>query len=399
MTRFVDNGYVFITEAKARELSGCEAFPGDLVFTAAGTLGQVGLIPVGAKYPRYIISNKQMRVRMDLTRMDALFAFYWFASPAMVRYIQQRNTGSSVPLINLSVLRNLPLPLPPLEEQRTIANVLGMLDDKIGLNKHMNKTLESMARAVFQSWFVDFDPVRARINGRQPFGMNVRTARTFSSSFVDSLLGGIPVGWTAETFDRTINLIGGGTPKTSCAEYWNGDLPWFSVIDAPDSNNVFVIDTEKHITQLGLNNSSARLLPIGTSIISARGTVGRCALVGKPMAMNQSCYAVRGKHEGTDYYTYFALRQAVAELQQNTHGSVFDTITRDTFASIQVVVPPPEIAQSFDRTVLPLMQRILANLHEIATLTELRDTLLPKLMSGEVRVRDEEKIVEGKIAL
>jgi len=151
MTRFIDNGFVFVTEEKARELSGCVALPGDLVFTAAGSLGQVGLIPWSAKYPKYIISNKQMRVRLNRQVVDELFAFYWFSSPLMVKYIDQRNTGSSVPLINLSILRNLPLPLPPLAEQRSIACILGTLDDKIELNRQMNKTLEAITKAIYKS--------------------------------------------------------------------------------------------------------------------------------------------------------------------------------------------------------------------------------------------------------
>lgn len=145
MRRFVDDGFVFITEEKAEELKNCEAFPNDLIFTAAGTLGQVGIIPQDAKYPRYIISNKQMRTRLDENVVLPLFAFYWLSSSEMIEYIEQRNTGSSVPLINLTVLRELPLPLPPTDDQKEIVRILGALDDKIELNRHMNHTLESMA--------------------------------------------------------------------------------------------------------------------------------------------------------------------------------------------------------------------------------------------------------------
>jgi len=195
MTRFVDDGFVFVTDEKANDLGNCDAISDDLIFTAAGSLGQVGIIPTTAKYRRYIISNKQLRARVDKGKVEPLFAFYWFSSKEMVEYIQQRNTGSSVPLINLSVLRSLPIPIPPLQEQRAIAQVLGALDDKIELNRRMNETLESMAQAVFKSWFGDFDPVRAKAEGRDT-GLPKPLADLFPDSFQGSELGEIPKGWS-----------------------------------------------------------------------------------------------------------------------------------------------------------------------------------------------------------
>ena len=175
-------------------------------------------------------------------------------------------------------------------------------------------------------------------------------------------------------------------------DYWNGDIPWFSVGDAPRPRDVFVIDTEKKITEQGLLSSSARILPPLTTIISARGTVGRCALLGRPMAMNQSCYGVRGSDGRGDYFTYFSLRHVVSDLQRRSHGSVFATITRTTFESINTVSPPTWLTQRFDAVVSPLLERVRANLHESRTLATVRDSLVPKLLSGEIRVRDAERV-------
>jgi len=144
---------------------------------------------------------------------------------------------------------------------------------------------------------------------------------------------------------------------------------------------VYVIDTEKKITQTGLQRSPTQLLPVGTTIISARGTVGKCALVGVPMAMNQSCYGVRGVAGQGNFYTYFSLRSVVSELQQGSHGSVFDTITRDTFNTVDVVIPPAIITQQFETIVTPYLQQIRRNLLESRTLADIRDALLPKLLS------------------
>ena len=245
--------------------------------------------------------------------------------------------------------------------------------------------LEAIARALFQSWFVVFDPVRAKAEGRDP-GLPKPLADLFPDRFEDTELGEIPEGWEVQPFADTVEIIGGGTPKTSVVGYWNGDIPWFSVADAPTGSDVWAANTEKKVTREGIENSSARILPVGTTIISARGTVGRIALVGVPMAMNQSCYGLRGKTGAKGLFTYFATRDLVARLQQRAHGSVFDTITRDTLTGLSVVVPSPEIVEAFENRVGPTLERVRAGVFESRILAALRDTLLPKLISGELGV-------------
>jgi type I restriction enzyme S subunit len=254
----------------------------------------------------------------------------------------------------------------------------------------MNETLEAMARAIFKDWFVDFGPVRAKAEGRPPY-----LAPDLWALFPDALDDeDKPVGWEEKSISELIEIIGGGTPKTSVPEYWGGGIPWFSVADTPNLSDVFVIDTEKHITESGLKNSSTQILPKGATIVTARGTVGKLACVAVPMAMNQSCYAVIGKPPLRSYFTYFMLKGAVQGLQANTHGSVFDTITRSTFSAVESICPTDLLVQMFDDVVSLLMVRILSNLQESKTIAQLRDLLLPKLMSGEIRLREAEQIVE-----
>jgi type I restriction enzyme S subunit len=273
--------------------------------------------------------------------------------------------------------------LPPLIEQKKIASLLSALDDRITLLRETNSTLEAIAQALFKSWFVDFDPVHAKMQGRAPEGMDEATAALFPDSFEDSDLGPVPKGWAMTSFRDSINVIGGGTPKTSVPEFWGGDIPWFSVVDAPNASDVFVVDTEKHITEAGLNGSSTKLLPAGTTIISARGTVGRLALTGCPMAMNQSCYGLRGK-AGDQYFTYFSTTRLVEQLKQRAHGSVFDTITQETFAGVSLGYPTNEVIQAFEQLVEPLLMRIRENLIQANSLASLRDALLPRLISGQL---------------
>ncbi len=340
-----------------------------------------------------------MKLTCNTAKVDPLFVFYFFKSAVGQHQLLASTSTTGVPAISrpLTSLKQIRIPLPSPSEQRIIARILGSLDDKIELNCRMNATLEETARAIFQSWFVDFDPVRAKAAGRGPTGLDSATAALFPDGF-DVIEGReIPRGWKVVPFDLTIDMMGGGTPKTSIADYWDGDIPWFSVVDAPSDGDVFVIDTEKKITQLGLEESSTRILAPGTTIISARGTVGRCALVGAPMAMNQSCYGVRGKDKRGDYYTYFTLRELVNELKRIVHGGVFDTITRDTFKAIKVPPVSIELTQRFDKAVEPFLQQILSNLYHTRTLAAVRDALLPKLLSGQVRVRDAERFVEEEL--
>ncbi|HFW5475623.1 TPA: restriction endonuclease subunit S, partial [Salmonella enterica subsp. enterica serovar Enteritidis] len=270
--------------------------------------------------------------------------------------------------------------------------------------------LEQISQTLFKSWFVDFDPVidnaldagnpipealQSRAELRQkirnsadfkPLPADIRAL--FPAEFEETELGWMPKGWITTSFNDLIELIGGGTPKTSVEEFWNGDIPWFSVVDAPSESDVYVLTTEKKITIEGLNNSSAKLLRKGTTIISARGTVGKCAMVAVPMVMNQSCYGVIGKNNISDEYIYFQLKNAVQTLQQMGHGSVFNTITRDTFKNIKVPFCNEELTNSYSLLVKNYFSKILNNNYQNIALTNLRDTLLPKLISGELSLED-----------
>ena len=357
---------------------------GDLVITREAPMGEVCMVPKGL---RCCLGQRMVMLRPDPKKCDSRFLLYSIQSD-VVRHeiLVNEGTGSTVSNLRIPLLEALPIPHPPLAEQKAIAAVLGALDDKIELNRQMNATLEAMARALFQSWFVNFDPVRAKLDGRKPIGLDAVTAALFPATFQDSPLGSIPQGWEVCSLANKIDLLSGGTPKTSESDYWDGDIPWYSVRDAPSETDVWVIHTEKQVTKLGIANSAAQILPEGTTIISARGTVGKLALVGIPMAMNQSCYGVRGTKDGSNFFTYYALRAATAELQQRTHGTVFDTITRQTFETLDCIFPSTNLTTAFDSTVSPLLVQIQANVRQSRTLATLRDTLLPKLLSGEISV-------------
>ncbi|MBL4760959.1 MAG: restriction endonuclease subunit S [Mariprofundaceae bacterium] len=287
-------------------------------------------------------------------------------------------TGSTFPNVSRSQLEKMEILLPPLPEQKAIADMLSSFDEKIELLREQNKTLETLAQAIFKEWFVHFNYPDLSACGH--------AQADATGEMVDSELGLIPKGWRAGSLLEVFDLIGGGTPKTSIDEYWNGGIPWYSVVDAPKGSETFVIETEKNISSLGLSKSSTKLLSKGTSIVSARGTVGKLALVGRETAMNQSCYGVKGKGFFGDYYVYFQLKEALNSLKSRVHGAVFDTITQPTFKNIMVTLPDNEVVTSYEERVTPIMEKILNNVLQIQSLSKTRDTILPKLMSGNLRI-------------
>jgi type I restriction enzyme S subunit len=280
--RWVSTAEKTITERGLEESATNVLKKGDIIISARGTVGVVAQLarPMAFNQSCYGVRGKQGIVETD---------FVYYTLKHAVTQMQQVAHGGVFNTITRDTFKIIKTQLPTLREQQAIACILGALDDKIELNRQMNKTLEAMARAIFKSWFVDFDPVRAKSEGRDT-GLPKHIADLFPDSFVDSDLGEIPRGWRMQAFTDDIDMIGGGTPKTSEPSYWGGDISWFSIVDTPVDGEIFVIKTEKTITQEGVNNSSTRLLPIGTTIISARGTVGNLALVGAPMAMNQVIY-------------------------------------------------------------------------------------------------------------
>ncbi len=382
---FKPGGLAFIGNAQAKKLDGVAVESGDVLLNITGD----SVARVCLALPQYLPARVNQHVaiiRPQPLVFDSRFVRYFLASDYQQDLmLGLAAAGATRNALTKSMIEDFKIPCPPIDVQRGIADTLAALDDRITLLRETNATLEAIAQALFKSWFVDFDPVRARMEGRAPEGMDEATAVLFPDGFEDSALGLVPSGWRVCSFTDAVNVIGGGTPKTSIPEYWGGDIPWFSVVDAPSGTDTFVVDTDKHITEAGLKNCSTKLLPAGTTIISARGTVGRLALVGRSMAMNQSCYGLRGK-AGDAYFTYFTTCRLVDSLKQRSHGSVFDTITRETLASVSVVYPAEEVIETFEVLIAPVMERIKQNLMQAQTLATLRDTLLPRLISGQLRL-------------
>jgi len=337
--------------------------------------------PPSAVFASYLVRLKAK------PEFDSRFLSYYMKSDQFWTFIRGvLGDKSAQPNASASTMTKAPLHAPKSkDEQRAIAHILGTLDDKIELNRRMNATLEAMARALFKSWFVDFDPVRAKAEGRDA-GLPPHIADLFPDSFEDLELGEIPRGWDVGPILATARLLSGGTPKTDRPEYWNGGIPWASAKDVSQCGESFLVETERTITARGLEESATQVIPALCSIVVARGaTTGRMVVLGDAMAMNQTCYAL-STILSTPFALYCHMRHEIDNLVHAAHGSVFDTITTSTFAASKVVLPPRPLFEEFEERVSPLFRRVLAGTRAVRTLAALRDTLLPKLISGKLRV-------------
>lgn len=307
-------------------------------------------------------------------------------------------SGSAIPRVVLKDFKRAPIPVPPLPVQHAIAHILGTLDDKIELNRQMNKTLELMARAIFKSWFVDFDPVRYKIEGHQPFGMNAETADLFSDSFVDSDLGRIPKGWKVEPVGDVVRVVGGSTPSTKNPAYWEGGaIHWATPKDLSSLSSMVILDTERSITELGLQQISSGLLPRGTVLLSSRAPIGYLAIAEMSVAINQGFIAMVCDGVLPNHYILYWVKENMSIIEGRANGTTFQEISKCNFRPIPIIVPPISILDHFCGLVEVFHQQIVNNLKQSNTLTTIRDTLLPKLLSGEVKVKDAEKLVEAHI--
>lgn len=356
---------------------------GDVVMTTEAPLGEIAQLTDD----RIALAQRLILLRGKPGVLDNTYLKYLMMSADVQSQLCSRASGTTVVGIKQSELRKIILSLPPITEQIAIAGVLGALDDKIEQNRRTLRALERLARAIFRAWFVDFEPAKAKADGATSFpAMPQPIFDALPTIFIDSEIGSVPEGWGVKPLSSVCTLVSGGTPKRSDPSCWGGDVPWYSVRDTPDDGEVWVIKTDERITQDGLTNSAARMVPKGCTIISARGTVGKLAMAGMDMAFNQSCYGLLPDDGISFSYLYLLMETSVGALQQRTHGSVFDTITRTTFDGLMVVSPQSDVVSAFEGVVAPFFNVMLATLLESAKLAEIRDYLLPKLLSGDVCV-------------
>ena len=335
----------YVTRKKADSLNKANAHRGDIVITHRGTLGQIVFIPQDSKYDRYVISQSQFRVRCN-DKVLPEFLVYYFHTPIGQHKLLSNASQVGVPALARpsSTFQQIEVVLPELSIQKCVVEIISTIQKKIVNNQELNDNLQQQAAALFSSLY-------DRSN-------------------------------TEVRFTDLIQILGGGTPKTGENTYWNGNIAFFT---PKDVGIPYTLITEKTISKEGLSHCNSRLYPVNTVFVTARGTVGKVGMSGVPMAMNQSCYALVGK-ETHQLLVYFYTLKAVDRLKHKASGAVFDAITTRDFESEQIMKLSDDDATAFLRVAEPMFQEVLNNNIENLRLSTLRDSLLPKLMSGEIDV-------------
>lgn len=332
----------------------------DLIMAREAPAGNVAIIKNGEKV---CLGQRTVLLRPDKTKVYPDYLAYYLLAPQQQYGLLGTANGATVAHVNIPVIKTLPVSLPSIERQKKAADILIAYDDLIENNQQQIKLLEEAAQRLYKEWFVDL---------RYPGHENA------------PVVDGVPDGWKRTIFSERVDVLSGGTPKTSNPEYYNGTIPFYSPKDSDD--RFFAFDTETHISEIGLDNCNSKLYPEDTIIITARGTVGKTTILAKPMAMNQSCYALRSTEVSSVYFLFFALRQEIQALKTMANGGVFDTIIVKTFDRINLMTPTDPLIKTFHKLVKPIMEKMKSLLVANASLSEARDRLLPKLMSGEIAV-------------
>lgn len=319
-------------------------------------------------------------------RIDQKFLFYWMASENFINHSMAGAEGARMPRASWEYAGRSSCQIVDLGEQKAIASILSLLDDKIELNQQMNRTLEAQARAIFKSWFVDFDPVHAKMEGRQPVGMDAATAVLFPDAFEESKLGMIPKGWEVKPLDRIAHFLNG----LALQKYPpNGDdyLPVIKIAELRRG-------TTESSGKASINIPQEYIVRDGDVLFSWSGSLTVCVWHGGKGALNQHLFKVTSKDYPKWFYYqwvnyYLPDFQAIAASKATTMGH----IQRHHLSEALVIIPSKNILQAMDKIMMPLLEKTIGTNLESSQLSALRDFLLPKLMSGEIRVKDAEKMV------
>ena len=374
--------------------------PGDLLLTMtdlskqSDTLGLPALIPERSDGRRYLHNQRLGKVSIrDAEKLDERYLYYVFCSPEYRQEVLASATGTTVKHTAPDRIRQFRILVPPLPEQRRIAHILGTLDDKIELNRRMNETLEDMARAIFKDWFVDFGPVRAKMEGREAY-LPEEIWRLFPERLVDSELGEVPEGWGVKVLDDFVDVFGGTTPSTKVAEYWDGGQHhWATPKDLSNLSSSVLLETERKITDAGLAKIGSGLHPPGTVLLSSRAPIGYLAITQVPVAVNQGFIAMRPRDGVSNLFMLFWCGTFHEEIVNNANGSAFLEISKRNFRRISAFMPDTKVMEAFDERVRPIYASIVSNVRRSRTVNRHRDTILPRLVSGRLSLLESRRNV------
>ncbi len=328
-----------------------------------GLLGSAARVPDDGRF----LHNQRIGLVqvMDSDLLDKRFLYWAFNSSNVRAQIRGSATGAKVKHTAPERIRKVRLAVPDVPVQRAIASVLDAYDDLIATNQRRIQLLEDAARRLYREWFVHL-----RFPGNE--SVPVRN--------------GVPKGWVDQTFGDVVNAVGGGTPSTSRSEYWNGEIVWVTPTDVTRNNCLVLLDSEKKITEAGLNNSSAKLIPAETILMTSRASIGYFALMDMPVCTNQGFISILPRIGDSRMFLLFNLLARVEEMKALATGSTFKELSKKSFKALPILWPSHSVLVAFEEAVYPLIQQTRLIKRQSEQLRLARDLLLPKLMSGQLGV-------------
>ena len=341
---------VYITEKDAMRLSRYRVQNGDIVYSRRGDVEKCAYINESEE--GWLCGTGCLRIRIDSAHADSKFVAYYLSTEDMKSWISNNAVGTTMPNLNSSILQQVPLSLPSLEEQKRIASILCSLDDKIDLLNRENATLEAMAETLFRQWFIE----------------------ETKENWEEGKLGDI------------LSVKGGTTPSTKESRYWDGDIAWTSPRDVTTLNGIYLFKTEKKITEAGLQQISSGLLPKGTLLMSSRAPVGVLAFAEIPLAINQGYIAILDNKGYAKEFIYLWLKANMDLVHSYSNGSTFMEISKSAFKSLDITIPSQKEVSDFVAMIKPYFDKIKLNEEQIRLIAKQRDILLPKLMSNEIQL-------------
>jgi len=328
--------------------------------------------------------NNHAHVLRGETDADTRYVYYALSTTNVRPWV----TGAVQPKLNQRNMNQIPIPYPSEDSRHAIVRVLGALDDKIEQNRRTARALERLARAIFRAWFVDFEPVKAKAAGATSFpSMPQQVFDALPTRFVDSDIGPVPERWEVKAIGDVVTAKGGGTPSTKNPEYWDGGVHcWATPKDMSRLTHPVLLDTDRRITDAGVNNISSGILPVGTVLMSSRAPVGYLAIAGVPTAINQGFIAMVCDGPLPPTFVLNWAFTSMEAIKGHASGTTFPEISKKNFRPLPIVVPTGELIAAYQQTADPLFDLLTACVKENVQLAEMRDYLLPRLLSGSVRV-------------
>jgi type I restriction enzyme S subunit len=367
--RIVTDSIARVSPDHVARLSRHKLRTGDVVYGRRGDIGRQALIRPGQD--GWMCGTGCLRISLGDTVVDPQFLHYYLRQPSVIEWIANQAVGATMPNLNTSILRKVPVRFPALRVQRNIAGILSAYDELIENNQRRVAILDSMARGLHHEWFVHF-----RFRGHE------------SATRGSSPLGDIPLGWRVGRLETICEQItSGGTPRTSASEYWGGGIPWLS---SGETGNAYIIETDKTITAGGVSNSSTRFARVGCTVVASAGqgkTRGQTSMLCLGTYINQSTIALTADAKQiSDNFLFMELARRYAQLRQISDGSSRGSLTTRLLADLEVIVPPANVVHEFDALVAPLVKSIEIGLRKNRNLRRTRDLILPRLLSGQIEV-------------